>query len=332
MRAKATGIWVRDPALDKRVNEIARLRLPQPPRLGEVARLHTLQTSEGCCRKALARRMATCAEMTQDQLRRYQISYFNFINCGKKALVFGGTSGIGLATCKMLIEKGVSVVAIGRSFDKCAAAVQEIEGLVPKDSEGIDKCSIIVRQGDVLDREWVRRFCEHPHHSSIDYLVCAATGGERAMGPFLDMDLDGFQGSFAKLWGYANCVKLGVPHLKEDGAVVLVSGTPAKRYRPGQIALSCVGGAVENMAKALANEIAPRRINCVSPGVIDTPMFSKLGDAKDEKLAAMTAGNPIARPGEAEEVAAAVVFALESTFMTGAVLEVDGGLVVAPPK
>ena len=79
-------------------------------------------------------------------------------------------------------------------------------------------------------------------------------------------------------------------------------------------------------------ELAPRRVNCVSPGVIDTPMFSKFGAAKDERLAAMTAGNPIARPGAAEEVAAAVVFALENAYMTGAVLEIDGGLVVAPPK
>ena len=92
--------------------------------------------------------------------------------------------------------------------------------------------------------------------------------------------------------------------------------------------LLCLRGAAE----ALANELAPRRINCVSPGVIDTPMFSKFGAAKDERLAAMTAGNPIARPGAADEVAAAVVFALENAYMTGAVLEVDGGLVVAPPK
>ena len=166
----------------------------------------------------------------------------------------------------------------------------------------------------------------------IDILVNSATGGSRAFGPFLEMEMQGFKGSFDKLWGYANCVKSCVPHMKADGAVVLVSGTPAKRYRPGQIALSCVGGAVENMAKGLACELAPRRINCVSPGVIDTPMFSKFGAAKDERLMAMTAGNPIARPGAADEVAAAVVFALENAYMTGAVLEIDGGLVVAPPK
>ena len=243
----------------------------------------------------------------------------------KHALVFGGTSGIGLAVCKLLVEKGVGVMAFGRSKDRCDAALELLRPLVPVGG------AFVALECDVLDREAVQEACSK-YSGHIDYLVCAATGGERAMGPFLDMDLDGFQGSFAKLWGYANCVKLGVPHLKEDGSVVLVSGTPAKRYRSGQIALSCVGGAVENMTKALANELAPRRVNCVSPGVIDTPMFSKFGAAKDERLAAMTAGNPIARPGAAEEVAAAVVFALENTYMTGAVVQVDGGLVVAPPK
>ena len=243
----------------------------------------------------------------------------------KHALVFGGTSGIGLAVCKLLVEKGVGVMAFGRSKAKCDAALELLRPLVPVGG------AFVALECDVLDREAVQEACSK-YSGHIDYLVCAATGGERAMGPFLDMDLDGFQGSFAKLWGYANCVKSCVPHMKADGSVVLVSGTPAKRYRPGQIALSCVGGAVENMAKGLACELAPRRINCVSPGVIDTPMFAKFGDAKDERLMAMTAGNPIARPGAADEVAAAVVFALENAYMTGAVLEIDGGLVVAPPK
>ena len=68
-------------------------------------------------------------------------------------------------------------------------------------------------------------------HAPLDILVSAATGGERALGPFLEMDLDAFERSFDKLWGYANVVRLGAPHLAADGAIVLVSGAPARRPR-----------------------------------------------------------------------------------------------------
>ena len=162
-------------------------------------------------------------------------------------------------------------------------------------------------------------------NEGFDYLVCAATGGARAVGPFMAMDLDGFQGAFAKLWGYANAVRLGVGHMSATGSVVLVSGTPAQRPNGGQIALSCVGGAVENMVKCLAPEIAPRRINAVSPGLINTPMFDGLGEKKEAVLQQKTDHNPIARPGRPEEVASGIVFALQNTYMTGTVINIDGG-------
>merc|ERR1712086_520788 len=144
---------------------------------------------------------------------------------GRKALVFGGTSGIGLATCQSLLARGVQVVAISRN---------PREGL-PEDLQ--------TAQCDVRDREQMAAlFAEQ---TPFDILVSAATGGDRAVGPFLQMDLDGFQGSFDKLWGYANVVRLGAEHLTADGTIVLVSGAPARKCKPGQVALSCVGGAVE---------------------------------------------------------------------------------------
>ena len=251
-----------------------------------------------------------------------------FAQQGKRALVLGGTSGIGLATAKLLVAAGADVVAFGRSPDKIATAVAEVQS----ESEGADgpRGTFSAAQLDVLDRDAMSAM--FAAHTGFDYLVCAATGGERAIGPFLEMDLDGFQGSFAKLWGYANACRLGVGQMAEQGSVVLVSGAPARRCKPGQISLSCVGGAVENMVRALAPEIAPRRINGVSPGIVDTPMFATLGEKKDAVLKAGTAANPIPRPGTADELARGIVFALENTFMTGAVLEIDGGWLVAPPK
>ena len=93
----------------------------------------------------------------------------------------------------------------------------------------------------------------------FDILVSAATGGTRAIGPFMAMDLDGYQASFDKLWGYANVVRLGGKHLSERGCIVLVSGSPARKCKPGQVALSSVGAAVEALAtgRGTGNRTAP---------------------------------------------------------------------------
>jgi NAD(P)-dependent dehydrogenase (short-subunit alcohol dehydrogenase family) len=166
-------------------------------------------------------------------------------------------------------------------------------------------------------------------HAPFDLLISAATGGSRAAGPFLQMDLAAYQASFDKLWGYTNIVRLGAEHLTEKGAIVLVSGAPARRAKPGQAALASVGGAVEQFARAVAPELAPRRINVVSPGVIDTPMFGPDAEARAKMLGAATANNLIPRAGTPDEVAEAVIFVAGNEFVTGTTVEVDGGWILS---
>ena len=113
--------------------------------------------------------------------------------------------------------------------------------------------------------------------------------------------------------------------LSSDGTIVLVSGAPARRMKPGQIALSAVGGAVENLVRGVAKEIAPKRINSVSPGLIDTPMFSQEGEDRKIFLSSMTEANTIKRAGKPEEVAKGIIFVIENEFVTGTTVDVDGG-------
>lgn len=234
---------------------------------------------------------------------------------GRKAIVLGGTSGIGLETARQLSDGGADIVVASRSQSNREIAASTLGP------------SAAIREVDVLDRDGLAALFEE--QAPFDILVCSATGGPRAIGPFLEMDLDGFQGSFAKLWGYTNAVRLGASSMSEDGTIVLVSGYPARRPSPGVSAISTVGNAVEGFARAIASEIAPRRINVVSPGVISTPMMSLEPEIRDTFLASTTESFSIPRPGLPEEVASAILFLIENDFVTGTTVDVDGGALLS---
>ncbi len=230
---------------------------------------------------------------------------------GRKAVVLGGTSGIGLEAARQLLEAGAEVVVGSRSEANRASAATSL-------GPGAQ-----IREVDVLDRAALAAlFAEH---APIDILVCSATGGPRATGPFLQMDLDGFQGSFAKLWGYTNAVRIAATSMSEDGTIVLVSGYPARRPTPGASAISTVGNAVEGFVRAIALELAPRRINVVSPGIIITPMMGPESEARDAFYESATKSLAIPRPGQSEEVARAILFVIENEYVTGTTVDVDGG-------
>ena len=230
---------------------------------------------------------------------------------GKKAIVFGGTSGIGMSATQMLSDKGANVIALSRNPEKLQNA--------PK--------NVTTKKMNVLDRDALEQFFQEI--GEYDILVNSATGGARAVGPFLSMDLDGYRASFDKLWGYTNVVRYGTKYLKSDGNIVLVSGSPARKCRPGQIAISSVGGAVEAFARGIAPEIAPKRINIVSPGVIDTPMSPLQGKEREDYYKNTTSNNLIPRAGTPDEVATGIIFAIENEFITGTTIDIDGGWLIS---
>ena len=227
---------------------------------------------------------------------------------GKKAIVFGGTSGIGLAAATQLAALGATVIAVSRNPEKAGEDLP---------------AGMSLRKCDVRDRDNLSALFQEC--APFDILVSAATGGVRSFGPFLEMNMDGYHASFDKLWGYANVVRFGTKHMSDDGTIVLVSGAPARKAKPGQVSLSSVGAAVEAFVRAVAPEIAPRRLNVVSPGSIDTPMVSLQGEERAALYAKATASNLIPRAGTADEVAQAILFFIQNDFVTGTTIDIDGG-------
>ncbi len=231
----------------------------------------------------------------------------------KNIVVVGGTSGIGLAAAIMAHDAGANVWAISRSEDKVSKCREDHKGIQ------FSSC-------DTHDREGLKQLFEQV--GTVDYIVAAATGADRTMKPFLEQTDDQFREAFNKFWGYCNVVRAGAQHLSDNGAITLVSGTPARKCNVGMSSLSCVGSAVEGLCRALALELAPKRVNVVAPGLIESGMQDHFGDKKPDVLEQMGKGVLLGRVGQPEEVASAILLTLANNYMTGTTIDVDGGVLL----
>ncbi|WAL74503.1 SDR family oxidoreductase [Kitasatospora sp. YST-16] len=234
----------------------------------------------------------------------------------RTALVVGGTSGIGLETARQLRARGAAVHVAGRSKERLEALAVSDPELIGHRADGGDRGQIT----EVLSTI-----------GTLDWLVVSLSGAEGA-GPFAELDLDALRGAFeAKFWGQLTTVQAALPHLSEDGSITLVTAISARTGMPGTAGLAAVNGALEAMIRPLARELAPRRINAVSPGLVDTPWWDGLPqDARDAYFAQAAAQLPTRRIASPADVAEAVVLAATNRNLTGTVLESDGGLHLAP--
>ncbi|MEU3493668.1 SDR family oxidoreductase [Kitasatospora cineracea] len=234
----------------------------------------------------------------------------------RTALVVGGTSGIGLETARQLRARGAAVHVAGRSKERLEALAVSDPELIGHRADGGDRGQI----AEVLSTI-----------GTLDWLVVSLSGAEGA-GPFAELDLDALRGAFeAKFWGQLTTVQAALPHLSEDGSITLVTAISARTGMPGTAGLAAVNGALEAMIRPLARELAPRRINAVSPGLVDTPWWNGLPqDARDAYFAQAAAQLPTRRIASPADVAEAIVLAATNRNLTGTVLESDGGLHLAP--
>lgn len=230
----------------------------------------------------------------------------------ESVVVVGGSSGMGLATAQRLAQEGYDVVITARTQARVDGALGQLDGAASGQTlDYADPASMTAAFAQV---------------GAFDHLVLAGAG-PAAWGAFADLSHEVLHAAFdSKFWGYFDTLQAALPHLAERGSVTLVSGAAARATLPGTAGLAAVNGAIERMGLTLAKELAPRRVNVVSPGLIDTPAYDWMApEARQGMLEGTAAKLPVQRYGMPEDIAEAVLFLVHNPYVTGTVLDVDGG-------
>ncbi|HFU7054294.1 TPA: SDR family oxidoreductase [Bacillus cereus] len=227
---------------------------------------------------------------------------------GSRIVIIGGSSGIGFATAKQAIEQGAHVIIAGRSKEKLRIA-QEI----------ISNNHLQTYVLDNQDKNQLEDFFKKV--GNFDHLF--TPGASYTLGPITATD-DIAESSFiGKFWPQYYAVKYAIPFLSDSGSIVLMSGAFSQRPLKGAPAYGACNGAIESLGKALAVEIAPIRVNIVSPGTI-----RRENEQNENRLAAYEAYKSLSlvkRPGHIDEIAHTVLYLMQNSFTTGNVLFPDGG-------
>jgi len=242
----------------------------------------------------------------------------------KTAIVTGAGSGIGRQVALGLAREGAKVVLGDLSLERAQAVAKEIS-----DMDG----TALPVQVDVADAELVRAMVAVTieEFGQIDILISNA-GWDKVM-PFLDTDEELWDRVIAINYrGHLACTHAVVPHMVEAGSgkVVLLASDAGRVGSSGEAIYSGAKGAVIAFSKALARETARQgiNVNCVAPGLTDTPMLTNVSEGNEKLMAAIIRSIPLGRVGTPEEVARAVLFLASSDadYITGQTLSVNGGL------
>jgi NAD(P)-dependent dehydrogenase (short-subunit alcohol dehydrogenase family) len=225
-------------------------------------------------------------------------------------LVIGRGSGLARAIVLAARDEGAQVIAAGRNQEALGTAYVGEPGVSTEVVDLNDEASIAAL-GERL--------------GTIDHVV--STASARARGRLADLDRDAVRVSFdTKVIGPLMLAKHLAPRMGKGGSFVIFSGVAAAKIAVGTMAVAITNAAADTLARSLALELAPIRVNAISPGVIDTGAWDAFGEqGKADYFADISSRNPARRIGTIEDIAKGVLFALTNTFLTGQTLHIDGG-------
>jgi NAD(P)-dependent dehydrogenase (short-subunit alcohol dehydrogenase family) len=228
---------------------------------------------------------------------------------GAHVVVMGGSTGIGFAAARLARQAGAEVTIAGRSQDKLAQAQRELG-------------EVRTVAADITDERAVGQVFEGLSH--VDHVLISA--GTIINGRIVDNDLANLRRIIdERIWGLTYVVRHAVPRMI-TGSITFTSGGLSSRPRVGAAMLTAALAGVEALAPALALEVAPIRVNAVTPGLIDTPLlYTAYGSERDTLVKNRAAVLPGKRIGSADEVAQVMLMLMTNEYITGEVIHIDGG-------
>jgi len=231
---------------------------------------------------------------------------------GKRIVLLGGSSGIGLATAQAAAREGASVVIASSRKTR----VDQALATLPADSEGH---VLDLADADAMQKLFARL-------GGFDHLVFTA-GETLQLGKIANTDVEAARRAFdLRYWGAYLAAKYGSGGIRSGGSIVFSSGTAGQRPRVGWTVVASICAAMEGLTRALAVELAPIRVNIVSPYVVKTALWAGMAETDREALYQRTAERvPVRHVGEPEEIAEAYLYLMRQSYGTGQVMVVDGG-------
>jgi NAD(P)-dependent dehydrogenase (short-subunit alcohol dehydrogenase family) len=230
---------------------------------------------------------------------------------GKKVVVVGGSSGIGLSTAELAKQQGAEIVIASRNVERLNAVAGKL---------GATAIAADVTSDESI--ESLFRKC-----GPVDHVV--VTAAQLRTGPFKTVAMEDVRATMeAKFWGAWRVARSA--EIRPGGSLTLVSGYLSIRPRPAAAIVGAANGALESLARSLALELAPVRVNAISPGIIDTPIRAAMPEeARRDMLAKAAAALPVGRVGTGEDIARQILAFMTIGFMTGSIVYLDGGALIA---